>query len=112
MTKLAVIALVLGYLMLIWYRTNAFVEYANLFKLARFFNVAEYNNLRNQGYDGLYIDYLSEYYSDKFFVRLLKCAICLSVWLGIFCSLFLDVYSGLIIAPLALFFYAIFNRAL
>ena len=97
---------------LIWYRTNAFAEYLNLFKLTQFFKIAEYNELQNQGYGGLYIDYLSEYYSDKFLVRLLKCPICVSFWIGAFSSLFLTVYSGAIVAPLALFFYAIFNRVL
>jgi hypothetical protein len=112
MINIAAIALVLSYFMLSWYRTNAFVEYMTLFKLTRFFNIAEYNELHKEGYGGVYVDYLAEYYSDKFFVRLLKCPICLSFWLGLFSSIFVGVYQGLLITPLVLLFYSIFNRAL
>jgi hypothetical protein len=105
-------AFVLSYIMLIWLRTNAFAEYMTLFKLSKYLKVDEYNKLQKEGFDGSYLEYLSAYYSDKFFVRLVKCPVCLSVWLGIFSSFFVGVGEAVLLAPLTLFFYTLFNRIL
>jgi hypothetical protein len=107
-----VIAFTLSYIMLIWLRTNALAEYLTLFKLDRFLKVVEYNKLHSEGYDGSYLEFLSAYYSDKFIVRLVKCPVCISVWLGIFSSFFVGIKEALILAPLTLFFYTVFNRIL
>jgi hypothetical protein len=95
----------------VWLRTDAFVEYLQLFKLARFFHIAEYSRLHSEGYGGTYTDFLAEYYSDNFLVRLVVCPVCLSFWLGFFTTPWLGIY-GFIVSPLILFFYLIFNKLL
>lgn len=109
---IAAVSLVLGYLMLLWLRTNAFVEYMTLFRLESMFHVAEYNELHKHGYGGNYTEFLIEYYNDKFIVRLLTCPLCLSFWTGIVAALYIDAIGGLVCAPLILFFYLLFNKML
>jgi hypothetical protein len=106
------ISLFLGYALLMWFRTNVFVEYMNLFSLSRFFKIDEYNKLHAEGFSELYIDFLSQYYRVFFIVRLLICPICVSFWLGLFVSFFHTDIKFLICAPLILFFYSVFNRML
>jgi hypothetical protein len=106
------IALVVAYFLLIWFRTDAVVEYCNLLKLSFLFKQKEYNELQLQGYGGNYIDFLHEYYKDYFLVRLFACPVCLSFWCGLTISLLTNNVFYFLIAPLALFFYTILNKLL
>lgn len=112
MINVASVALVLAYLLVVWLKTNAFVEYMQLFKLTGFFHVSDYLKLQQDGYGGTYIDFLFEYYHDSFFVRLLACPVCLSFWLGLISSLAIDAPYRFCVAPLILFFYLLFNKLL
>lgn len=114
MFTLACISLTLGYLVLVWLRTNAFVEYMTLCGLSKFFHISEYNKLHDEGYAGSYTDFLYEYYQSQFFVRLVCCPVCLSFWLGLFTGLCVatQLIAVLVAAPLILFFYLVFNRML
>jgi hypothetical protein len=112
MLNVAAIAVVLAYFMLVWFRTNAFVEYMNLFKLGRFLKVSEYTQIHADGYGGNYVDFLVEYYKDYFLVRLVSCPVCLSFWLGVSLLILTGSLSSFLAAPLMLFFYLLFNRML
>jgi hypothetical protein len=112
MLTIAAVSFALGYLVLLWFRTDAFVEYMNLLKLSKWFRVNEYNELHRAGYSGNYPMFLSEYYKDKFFVRLATCPLCLSFWIGIVAALYIDSFGGLLCAPLTLFFYLLFTKML
>jgi len=112
MIKVAAIALMSSYFILIWLRTNAFAEYLTLFRLDNLFKISEYNRLHKDGYGGNYIDFLIEYYNDSFMVRLTSCRVCLSFWIGIANVLVAGSVDTMIVAPLILFFYLIFNRML
>jgi hypothetical protein len=80
----------------IWLKTNAFVEYMQLFKLDKFFHVKDYMDMQsNQSYP----EFLVEYY-NSFFTRLISCPICLSVWLGLIISL----CTSLLALPILSFF--------
>jgi len=106
------IAFVLSYFMLVWLKSNAFAEYVTVLRLDYLFHVHEYNELRGQGYGGTYADFLYEYYSNNFFIRLSSCAICLSFWLGVFETLTLADPQAIVSVPLILFFYLLFNKML
>ena len=80
----------------IWFKTNAFVEYMELFKLERFFHIKEYVEMSS---DLSYPEFLKEYF-NSFITRLLSCPICTSVWLGFFVS----VFAGLLAFPIVTFF--------
>jgi hypothetical protein len=104
-----VTALILGFFLLVWLRTNAFVEYMRLFKLEKWLHVNEYTELERNGYEGNYVDFLVEYYKDKFFVRLLSCPICVSFWLG-FINAVMFGPLHIVVAPLTLFVYLLFDK--
>ena len=91
--------------LVVWFKTNAFVEYINLFKLGGYFKVGEYTKLDT----GLsYPDFLKEFY-NSFFTRLISCPICTATWLGIFSSaLFGVVFINSTI--FALFFYLLISK--
>jgi hypothetical protein len=108
----AAVAFVLAYFMVIWLKTNAFIEYMTLFRLEIYFHIGEYNSLHKEGYGGNYVDFLFEYYRDSFLIRLLSCPVCLSFWLGAIAALFVPVVQAGLIASLTLFFYLVFNRLL
>ena len=106
----SIVSVLLGYFLLIWRRTDAFAEYCELFKIRNTFCLNEYREVKQNGYDGNYADFLREYYSDKFIVRLATCPICLSFWLGLFCVLISGNVSSMICGPLGLFSYLLFNK--
>ena len=108
----AAVSFLLSYLLLVWLRTNAFAEYMTLFRLDRFFHVIDYNNVHKEGYSGTYTDFLYEYYSESFIVRLLSCPICVSFWIGVVAVCVSFSFEAMIIGPLTLLFYTIFNRLL
>ena len=112
MLKITSIALLFSYLLLVWLKTNAFVEYMQLFRLSRFLKVSEYLQIQENGYGGVFADFLQEYYHDYFIVRLLSCPICVSFWLGILTSLYTGEIISILAAPLVLFFYLLFNKLL
>jgi hypothetical protein len=112
MYDILTIAFALSYLLLIWLKTNAFTEYMTLFRLGRFFHIAEFNQLYREGYGGVYVDFLGEYYSDSFLVRLVKCPICLSFWSGTAAAILHGSLEGILFPPLILLFYLLFNKML
>jgi hypothetical protein len=101
-------SLLVSYALVIWFKTNAFVEYLTLFKLSRFFYISNYNELVQNGYSGTYTEFLREYYHDYFVVRLTTCPVCFGFWLGLPFLLLSPAY--LLVLPLGLFFYGLFNK--
>ena len=112
MLQIVSVALLLGYCMLVWLRTNAFVEYMTLLGMSRFFKISEYQKIQQDGYGGNYVDFLAEYYYSSFLVRLSACPICVSFWLGLIAAVVFWEAAFILTAPLSLFFYAIFNKLL
>lgn len=102
------LSIFIGYALFVWFRTNAFVEYMNLFRLSRFCYVSQYNTLAEDGYPADYLNFLKEYFHDQFFVRLVTCPICFGFWLALLAVLIFGT-SPLII-PLGLCFYGFFNK--
>jgi hypothetical protein len=107
--EFTIVALVLSYFLVVWLKTDAFAEYMLLFRLTKVFHMEEYKQLRADGYDGNYIDFLVEYYKDKFFVRLLACPVCVSFWLGVV-LVATHGLGAIVVPPLTLFFYLLFNK--
>jgi hypothetical protein len=106
------VALSFAFALVVWLKTNAFAEYMRLLGIKKFFRMEEYLRLHDEGYGGSYIDFLIEYYNDSFLVRLFSCPVCLSFWMGVISSSWLGWSSGLVVPPLILFFYLIFNKLL
>jgi len=90
----------------IWHDTDAFVEYLKLFGAKKLFFIEEYEKERDSS-EGLmdYNTFLLIYHSN-FFVRLVTCAICLSVWFGLVALYFhRDVGAFFLVLWFTWFFY-------
>ena len=96
-------------IMIVWFRTNAVVEYLKLLDVVKLFKVAQETNV-----ELTFLQYLKTYY-NCFFVRLITCKYCLaaqltfifSIWLIImhFDSFFLKTAPITYILSLALYKY-------
>lgn len=101
-------AMSLAMMIIIWLRTDAFVEYISLLPtdLQKLVKVDEYNQYIKDTHETTsYPDFLIIRYNN-FFTRLLSCPICISVWLGFPLSiLFLSVKFSLAVSFMGLLFY-------
>lgn len=77
---------IVAFFLLIWFKTEAYVEYCRLFKLNRISHYKDYDEKKKNDVSLTYHYYLREYHNG-FFIRLITCPICVSVWLAIFNSL-------------------------
>lgn len=106
MIYLLCIPFILAYLMLIWFETNAFIEYSFLIKLDKIFPLfKKYRIMEEAGSPLNFKEYLGQFYSRNFIVRLITCPICLATWLSIIASLILIIlgykYAVILLFPIA-----------
>lgn len=75
-----------GVSIFLWLKTNTIIEYYNLFKIKGFKILDDYNNFNSGGYICSFIEYLLNHYKNRnsFFISLITCYKCLSVWCGVF----------------------------
>ncbi len=100
-------------ILIVWFHTNVFVDYANVFGLGNFFK-----NFNKATYYSLYTQYLKE--NKKiiaknpcclFYLKLITCPICLNFWLSILVASFLiELYYFPVLYIASLFAYFIFNK--
>tara|TARA_B100000676_G_C17348171_1_gene469546 strand:+ start:171 stop:521 length:351 start_codon:yes stop_codon:yes gene_type:complete len=67
--------------MLVWFNSDAFVEYAKLVGGAKFFGVTEFEKQQEKTATLDYHGYLLEN-KNSFFIRLITCPLCFSVWIS------------------------------
>ena len=72
--------------LVVWFRTEAFEEYAKLFGADKFFKVRSYKKSRETNALLTYHSFLLEWH-DSFFVRLITCPYCLGYWLSLIACL-------------------------
>ena len=110
--KILIAGFTVAYLMLVWYQTNAWVEYCKLLGIKWFLKMREYLSYVNEYKTGIgkpgpedYLEYLQEKHGEKFWVKLVLCPVCLSLW-GAICSIpFLGWKRVFAVAFLANIFY-------
>ena len=83
--------------MLIWFNSDAFVEYAKLVGGARFFGVTEYEEQQEKSASLDYHGYLLDN-KNSFFIRLITCPLCFSVWMSVILTFVLT--DALWLAPI------------
>jgi len=106
-----------AYLMLVWFKTEAFAEYlSSLCKLLRFdpFKLLAWGCGTEDQID--YLSFLKKNYPNNFLVKLILCPVCLSFWLSVaVCLLFLSWKYILAVAFLSNFLFLwsvnLFNRS-
>jgi hypothetical protein len=94
--------------LLIWLKTNAFVEYMRQFNAEY---ISEYETIAADVPGYSYITFLLEH-KNCFFTRLITCPVCLTVWFAMTAALLFTVSIGVLAAFLGLFFYLIVSRLL
>jgi hypothetical protein len=97
----------LALILLIWFKTDAFVEYCKLFGIKKLFKLEGYFELNDPILH--YVDYLIEYYNN-FFTRLISCPICVSTWIGLLFSYFIGIVQFPAISILGLFIYLLIAK--
>ena len=68
--------------MLVWFNSDAFVEYAKLVGGAKSFGVTEFEKQQEKTATLDYHGYLLEN-KNSFFIKLITCPLCFSVWISI-----------------------------
>jgi hypothetical protein len=89
----------------IWHNTDVFVEYMSLFKMDKFFHIRVYK--KEQEMNPM-IDYETFLLTNhnSFFIRLITCPICVSVWLNLFaCAIHKNLELFFILLWLTWLFY-------
>ena len=94
---LSIICLI-ALILVIWFRTDAFLEYTRLFHLNFLSHYKDYDAKLKEDIMLTYIQYLRQYH-NCFFTRLITCPICHSVWWGLI--------FGIITSPFLIPFYAL-----
>ena len=95
---------------IVWFDTEAFVEYVKLFKLD-WFKVNNYLTEKESNFELTYHSYLM-YNHKNFFTKLITCPICLTTWLSIILSLFFtdSILNFSIIFVLSIIGYNIYKK--
>ena len=84
--------------LLIWFRTDAWLEYTKLLHLNFLSFYKDFDEKREKDATLTYSHYLRMYH-DCFLVRLITCPICLAIWLGLAICL---VGVAMVFSPLPL----------
>jgi hypothetical protein len=91
MTLLTLSSLV-AFFLVIWFKSEAYVEYCRIFQLQRISNFEDYDEKKKNDVTLTYHGYLRQYH-NSFFTRLITCPICIATWLALFLSiLFLKIH--------------------
>ena len=98
------------FILIIWFNTEAFVEYSHLLKI-KWFKVKDYLIAKETDFTLTYHSYLLQKHNN-FFTRLITCPFCLNFWL-ILIGKFIFGYSFIEIPTIyvtSLITYFIFNK--
>lgn len=82
------IPFLISFILLIWFKSDAFVSWGNLFGLSKFLHIDEFDTkvfeslVKGQPYS--YPQFLKDKFNYNFITKLIGCPMCLSVWLSIF----------------------------
>ena len=75
-----------GLTLLVWFRTDAWLEYTKLFRLNWLSHYKDFEVKSAEDVSLTYHVYLRRYH-DSFLIRLITCPICLAIWIGVIFSI-------------------------
>lgn len=97
---------IISLLLLIWFRTEAWLEYTRLFGINFLSFYKDYDVKRSQDITLTYHIYLRRYH-DCFFVRLITCPICVTIWIALLGWLAFAIFATIAViafgSPLAVY---------
>jgi hypothetical protein len=101
--------------MLVWFKSDAFVEWMNLFGLGKLIKSDKYLDEKFDNFEITYPLFLKLKY-NKFIFKLIGCPLCFCVWLSIASSIFISTsflsfigYSS-VLCILSLFIFGIITK--
>lgn len=97
-------------ILLIWFETEAIVEYSRKLRV-NFFLTTEYLEKQKQDLTLTYLDYLSKYH-NCFFIRLITCRVCFCTVVSLLLSIFVDITQFPPIFVIGMLQYLIIRRLL
>lgn len=68
------------FILIIWFKTDAFIEYSKLFGIQKWFFIDDFEKKRTEDFELTYQLYLRQH-RNCFLIRLITCPICLTTWL-------------------------------
>ncbi len=93
-------------ILLIWFKTDAFIVYTKLLGINKFFYINEWEEFKNtKDCTVTYYQFLRMKSPNGFFVELVTCPICFSVWLSVISSIFIGIVGIPIVCVCSLFIY-------
>lgn len=100
MIEIFYISSIITTIMLVWFKSDAIVEYGSLFRLDKFFRVKEFRDERIRVAPSP-LTYPQFWYFRNwcFLTRLLSCPICLGIWLSIIIT---SITTNLLLTPMVL----------
>lgn len=102
---------IIALILLVWFRTDAWLEYCRVFGLNWLSFYKDYDLKYKEDVSLTYLHYLRRDH-NCFFVRLITCPICLSIWLGLIPLLILPVLLIPACVLLALIIFTTVDRLL
>ena len=93
------------FFLIIWFKTDAFLEYMKLMRVHRWFFIDDFENKKSEDFELTYHLYLRQY-RNCFLSRLVTCPICLTTWMFIVLIVF-DTFSNFslnVIVTLSLYY--------
>jgi len=98
--------------LLIWFRSDAYLEYCRLFKLNFISFYKDYDEKRKDDVSLDYHTYLRQYH-NCFFTKLITCPICTAIWLAILNGILFAKFSVIPVTCVGgLILYGIVNKIL
>lgn len=93
-------------ILLVWFKTDAFIVYTKLFKIDKFFYISDWEEFKNtKDCTVTYHQFLKIKFPNGFCVKLITCPICVCVWLSGISSIFIGVVALPIVCVCSLFIY-------
>lgn len=98
-------------ILLIWFKTEAFIVYSKIFKLDECFYIKEWEIFKNtKDCTVTYLQYLRIKFPNGFLTKLITCPICFSVWLTIFSTVFIGFTNFPITCVLSIIMYYVITK--
>lgn len=77
--------------LIIWFKTDAFIEYCELFRIGKLFKIDKYREYKKINVAIDYLTYLSLKHKN-FLTKLISCPYCIGFWIALFsCVLFNNI---------------------
>jgi len=83
------------FILIIWFKTSAFLEYSKLFGFKKLFKIEDYDKYKEKTLNIEYLDFLILKYPN-FLTKLIQCPFCINFWISLFLII---IYRNLLFLP-------------